>query len=223
VDPFELAVVRERLVAASPTSRILADGAGYLKVTEISAAAADEARAAVESLKRGGAKGLVLDLRGAAQGAPAEGVRIAELFMNGGVVAKLSGARTAEQILSATAKSGIWDGPMAVLIDTGTSGAGEIVAAALRDTERGPVVGERTFGRVGIQKQLPLAEGGMILTVARYVGPKGTIIHGQGVQPTVAVGSRSDEDPEDPAASDRDPILDKALELLRGGEAKKAA
>jgi carboxyl-terminal processing protease len=223
VDPFELAVVRERLVAASPTSRILADGAGYLKVTEISAAAADEARAAVESLKRGGAKGLVLDLRGAAQGAPAEGVRIAELFMNGGVVAKLSGARTAEQILSATAKSGIWDGPMAVLIDTGTSGAGEIVAAALRDTERGPVVGERTFGRVGIQKQLPLAEGGMILTVARYVGPKGTIIHGQGVQPTVAVGSRSDEDSEDPAASDRDPILDKALELLRGGEAKKAA
>jgi carboxyl-terminal processing protease len=210
-------------LAASPTSRILVDGAGYLKITEISAKAADEARAAVESLKRGGAKGLVLDLRGAAQGAPAEGVKVAELFMNGGVVAKLIGARTAEQVLSATPKSGIWDGPIAVLIDTGTSGAGEIVAAALRDAERGPVVGERTFGRVGLQRQLPLGEGGMILTVARYVSPKGTAIHGQGVQPTVAVAPASDEESEDPAAAGRDPILDKAIELLGSAEAKKAA
>ena len=222
-DPFELAVVRERLLAASPTSRILVDGAGYLKITEISAKAADEARAAVESLKQGGAKRLVLDLRGAAQGAPAEGVKVAELFMNGGVVAKLIGERTAEQVLSATPKSGIWDGPIAVLIDTGTSGAGEIVAAALRDAERGPVVGERTFGRVGLQRQLPLGEGGMILTVARYVSPKGTAIHGQGVQPTVAVAPASDEESEDPAAAGRDPILDKAIELLGSGEAKKAA
>ena len=177
----------------------------------------------VESLKRGGVKSLVVDLRGAAQGVTADGVKVAELFMNGGVVAKLSGARSAEQILSAAPKSEVWEGPLAVLIDTGTSGAGEIVAAALRDAGRGPVVGERTFGRVGIQKQLPLAEGGMILTVARYVSPKGTAIHGQGVQPTVAVGSGPDEGGEDAPPTAKDPILDKALELLHSGEAKKAA
>ena len=180
---------------------------------------------AVEGLKRGGAKNLVLDLRGAAEGVPADSVKVAELFMNGGVVAKLSGVKTPEQVLSASPKAEVWEGPLAVLIDTGTSGAGEIVAAALRDAGRGPVVGERTFGRVGIQKQLPLAEGGMILTVARYVSPKGTPIHGQGVQPTVAVGSGPDdglEEPEAPAPG-KDPILDKALELLRSGEAKKAA
>jgi carboxyl-terminal processing protease len=223
VDPFEVAVVRERLQAAAPTSRVLDGATGYLKITEISPKAADEARAAVESLKRGGVKSLVIDLRGAAQGVSADGVKVAELFMNGGVVAKLSGARSAEQVLSATPKSEVWDGPLAVLIDTGTSGAGEIVAAALRDAGRGPVVGERTFGRVGIQKQLPLAEGGMILTVARYVSPKGTAIHGQGVQPTVAVGSGHDEDGEEAPPTAKDPILDKALELLHSGEAKKAA
>jgi len=226
VDPFEVSVVRERLVAAAPTSRVLDGATGYLKITDISPKAADEARAAVESLKRGGVKSLVVDLRGAAQGVTADGVKVAELFMNGGVVAKLSGARSAEQILTATSKAEAWDGPLAVLIDTGTSGAGEIVAAALRDAGRGPVVGERTFGRVGIQKQLPLAEGGMILTVARYVSPKGTAIHGQGVQPTVAVGAGPDEAGEDaapPTEKDKDPILDKALELLHSGEAKKAA
>jgi carboxyl-terminal processing protease len=227
VDPIEMSIVRERLVAAAPTSRILEGSTGYLKMTELSAKSADEARAAVESLKRGGAKSLVLDLRGAAQGAPAEGVKVAELFMNGGVVAKLSGVKAPEQILSAAPKGAVWEGPLAVLIDTGTSGAGEIVAAALHDADRGPLVGERTFGRVGVQKQLPLAEGGMILTVARYVSPKGTAIHGQGVQPTVAVGSGpddgSDEGPAPAPVPGKDPILDKALELLRSGEAKKAA
>jgi carboxyl-terminal processing protease len=227
VDPLEVSVVRERLVAAPPSSRILEGGTGYLKMTELSAKSADEARTVVEGLKRGGVKSLVLDLRGAAQGAPAEGVKVAELFMNGGVVAKLSGTKTPEQILSAAPKGAAWEGPLAVLIDTGTSGAGEIVAAALHDADRGPLVGERTFGRVGIQKQLPLAEGGMILTVARYVSPKGTAIHGQGIQPTVPVSSGPDDGSDEAATPTptpgKDPILDKALELLHGGEAKKAA
>jgi carboxyl-terminal processing protease len=223
-DPFELTVVRERLSPAAPTSRMLGDAEGYLKVTELSARTADEARSALESLKRGGARGLVLDLRGAAYGAPAESALIAELFMNGGVVAKLSGVKTAEQVLSASPKGTAWDGPLAVLIDTGTSGAGEIVAAALRDAGRGPIVGVRTFGRVGVQKQLAMAEGGMVLTVARYVSPKGTVIHGQGVQPTVPVGPGPDEEEEEEAGMPaKDLILDKALELLRSGEAQKAA
>jgi len=223
VDPFEVSVVRERLLPAPPTSRMLADGSGYLKIPELSAKTADDARTALEGLKRGGAKGIVLDLRGAAQGAPAEAVRFAELFMEGGVVAKLAGTKTGEQVVSAAAKNAAWGGPLAVLIDTGTSGAGEIVAAALRDADRGPVVGERTFGRVGIQKQLPLAEGGMVLTVSRYLSPKGTAIHGQGVQPTVAVASGPDEAGEETGLPAKDLILDKALELLHSAETKKAA
>ena len=223
VDPFEVSVVRERLLPAPPTSRMLADGSGYLKIPELSAKTADDARTALEGLKRGGAKGIVLDLRGAAQGAPAEAVRFAELFMEGGVVAKLAGTKTGEQVVSAAAKNAAWGGPLAVLIDTGTSGAGEIVAAALLDADRGPVVGERTFGRVGIQKQLPLAEGGMVLTVSRYLSPKGTAIHGQGVQPTVAVASGPDEAGEETGLPAKDLILDKALELLHSAETKKAA
>ena len=64
-----------------------------------------------------------------------------------------------------------------------------------------------------------------LLTVARYVSPKGTAIHGQGVQPTVAVGPGPDDGPQETEAPapGKDKILDKALELLRSGEAKKAA
>jgi carboxyl-terminal processing protease len=221
-DPFEVSVVRERIVPASPSARVLESGTGYLKIPEFTPKVADEVRGEVETLKRGGAVRLVLDLRDAAFGPPAEGTKVAELFVKGGVVAKLAGSKVAEQVLNADPARSVWDGPMAVLVDTGSAGAAEIVAAALLDTGRASLVGERTFGRAGIQKAVPLPEGGLVLTVARYSSPKGTLIHGRGVEPTVPVANRSEEAAEGEAPGD--PVLDKALEVLRtGAPVKKAA
>jgi carboxyl-terminal processing protease len=219
-DPLEVSVVRERLVPASPHGKMLEDGTGYLKVAEFPARVAEDVRTEVEALKRGGARSLVLDLRDAAYGAPGEGVKVAEVFVKGGVVAKLSGTKVAEQVFTADPARTAWDRPLAVLVDTGTAGAAEIVAAALLDSGRAPVVGERTFGRAGVQKAVPLPEGGLVLTVARYSSPKGNAIHGKGVEPSVPVAATSEEGSE-PGAS-HDPILEKALQLLTPA-AKKAA
>ena len=82
-------------------------------------------------------------------------------------------------------------------------------------------MGEHTFGRAGVQKVVPLAEGGLLLTVAKYVSPKGTTIHGKGIEPTVAVDVPDREDDE--AAPAGDPILDKALEVLKNPPAVKKA
>jgi C-terminal processing protease CtpA/Prc len=72
-----------------------------------------------------------------------------------------------------------------------------------------------------------MSEGGMVITVARYASAKGTAIHGAGVQPTVVVATPDDsaaDDDEDAAApKGKDPVLDKALELLRAAEPKKVA
>jgi carboxyl-terminal processing protease len=221
-DPFEVSVVRERITPAEPSSRVLEDGTGYLRIPEFSPKVADEVRSDLETLKRGGAVRLVLDLRDAAFGPPAEGTKVAELFVKGGVVAKLAGTKVAEQVISADPARSAWDGPLAVLVDTGSAGAAEIVAAALLDAGRASLVGERTFGRAGIQKAVPLPEGGLVLTVARYSSPKGNLIHGRGVEPTVPVARRPEETAEDEAPGD--PILDKALEVLRtGAPVKKAA
>ncbi len=108
---------------------------------------------------------------------------------------------------------------MAVLIDGGTAGAGEVLAAALLESQRSAVVGERSFGRAPFQKAIPLDEGGLVMTVARYLSPKGNAIHGKGVEPSVPVESSDEEDTERPP---RDRILEKALEVL-GAEVKKAA
>jgi carboxyl-terminal processing protease len=221
-DPVNVEVVRERLTPVPPQHRMLEGGAAYVKIAEFTPRIADEVRADVEGLKRAGAQQLVLDLRGAGHGELSEGVKVAELFIKGGVVAKVAGAQASEQLLNADPARFVWDRPIAVLTDNGTSGAGEIVAAALLDAGRA-VVGEPTFGRAPIQRAVTLPEGGLVLTVARYVSPKGTPIHGKGVTPSVAVRRATDDEDDADGKPAGDPILEKALEVLRGGEVKKAA
>jgi carboxyl-terminal processing protease len=220
-DPVSVDVVRERLTPIPATGRMLDGGAAYVKVAEFTPKVTDEVRADIEGFKRAGARQLVLDLRGAGHGELSEGVKMAELFMRGGVVAKVAGAKAEERVLNADPARSVWDRPMAVLTDNGTSGAGEIVAAALLDAGRASVVGEPTFGRAPIQRAVVLPEGGLVLTVARYVSPKGTAIHGKGVTPSVPVEDRAAEDSAEGAPAG-DPILEKDLEVLRG-EIKKAA
>jgi len=220
-DPIDLSVVRERLVAVAPERRMLADATGYIKVAEFTPRAAEEVKSEIDALRRAGAHALVLDLRGSGTGAPADGVKIAELFLKGGPVGKLTGTREEEQVFTADPARSAWDRPLAVLVDTGTGGAAEVVTSALLDAGRGPIVGEHTFGRAGVQKIVPLTDGGLLLTVARYVSPKGTAIHGKGIEPTVEVDVPDRE--EDEAAPAGDPILDKALEVLKNPPAAKKA
>src|SRR5687768_9462341 len=209
-DPVSVDVVRERLTPIPATGRMLDGGAAYVKIAEFTPKVTDEVRADIEGFKRAGARQLVLDLRGAGHGERSEGVKMAELFMKGGVGAKVAGAKAEEQVLNADPARSVWDRPMAVLTDNGTSGAGEIVAAALLDAGRASVVGEPTFGRAPIQRAVVLPEGGLVLTVARYVSPKGTAIHGKGVTPSVPV--EEEEADEDAAAAEGAPAGDAILE-----------
>lgn len=232
-EPIEISVTRERLAPQPVGSRRLEQGPGYLRLPDFDAQTADEARAQLEALKREGVKSLVLDLRGVATGDVGAGVAVAELFLEGGPVAKLTGRSVPEKAWTADAAKRAWDGGLAVLIDHGTAGPAEIVAAALADAGRAQLVGERSFGRAAVQKTIALPRGGLVLTVARYTSPKGTVLHGKGVEPTTAVkpAEREDDDEVDepepgaeptpapapqapPEAPKSDPILDKAIELL---------
>ncbi len=224
-DPFEVTVVRERVLPSAPQGRMLEAGAGYVKVTDFTPSTAEDVRTQVEALKKGGAERLLLDLRAAAWGAPADGVKVAELFLDGGPVAKVVGRRVEEELLQADAAKTAWSGPLAVIVDNGTAGPGEVVAAALLDAGRAKLVGERTFGRAAVSRPVPLHEGGLVLTVAKYMTPKGATIHGEGLQPTVPVSDEREEDEDRPEGEPQpDRVLERALEVVREGvPAAKAA
>ena len=219
-DPFDVTVVRERLRPTAPAGRVLEPGTGYLKVSDFTPATAEEVRAQLETLRRSGVSRLLLDVRDAAWGSPADGVKVAELFLQGGPVTKLVGRRQEEKLYQADATRNAWSGPLALLVSNGTAGPGEVVAAALVDAGRAKLVGEHTFGRAAIQKTLPLPEGGLVLTVAKFMSPKGTSIHGQGLVPSVPVAPDEEEVPEGAAKPDR--ILEKGLEVLKAESAPAA-
>jgi carboxyl-terminal processing protease len=214
-DPFDVTVVRERVLPVAPSGKMLEGGTGYVQVSDFGPNVADDVRARVEELEREGASRLVLDLRSAAWGAPADGAKVAELFLQGGPVAKRVGRRTGEEMLQADPSHNVWSGPLVALVGNGTAGPGEIVAGALADAGRAKLVGERTFGRAAESKAVPLPEGGLVLTVAKYMSPKGTAIHGEGLTPSVPVAAQRDEDedlPEGTTPPDR--ILEKGMEVV---------
>jgi carboxyl-terminal processing protease len=224
VDPVDVTVTRDRLAAVAPTSDWVEPGTARIKVPEVSARAAEQVRTQIDAVKKQGAERLVLDLRGSAWGDPAEAVKVAELVSKGGVVAKLAGRKQPERVFESDPAQVAWTGPLAVLVDRGTAGGAELVAANVLEAERAAVVGEHTAGRAGVQQALDLPDGGLVLTVATYRTGKGEQLHGKGVKPSVAVNvERETADLPDDVPKP-DVILKKALEELKEpSEPKKAA
>jgi carboxyl-terminal processing protease len=224
-DPFEISVTRERILTTSPEGRMLDETTGYLRVFDLTPDTGGALGTQIEVLAKEGATRMVLDLRDAAFGDPADAVSVAELFMDGGLVATRVGRRVKETRLEADPARRAWAGPLVVLVDSGTAGPGEIVAGALADTAETPLVGERTFGRAAVSRVVPLPVGGLVLTEAKYMSPSGISIHGSGLQPSVPVAAADPhEDAGDDAETPRpDRILERALEVLAETTAEERA
>ncbi len=190
----------------------------------------DAVEAKLKTAEKGGDKKVVLDLRDVSIGDMAQGVRLANFFLKSGTIATLQGQKVAKQTFGAEAGK-VLDpsAPLVVLINHGTAGSAELVAAAIEDNKRGEVVGEKTFGEGAQQKTFELPDGGaVILSIAKYQSPSGKAYEDEGVTPTVTVASNTDdlEGVDDDAANvpphprksgtQTDDQLNKALELLKG-------
>lgn len=218
-DPHVIELTREVPPTADVTGRIAAPGVGYLRVTSVSPRTAEQAKARIADLVKGGAAKLIVDIRRASGGSLDGGIALAKLFIGTGTLT-VRETRGADKV-TMTAASG--DGsvtlPTTLLIDTGTSGGAELFAASMLGNSRAESIGERTIGRAATQKLVRLPDGsGLWLTTTRFLTPAGTPLHEKGLEPTVPV-DEPDVDFGAPAPT-TDPILDKALERL--GQ-KKAA
>ena len=188
----------------------------------------DTLEAKLKSAAKGTNKKIVLDLRDVSGGEMAEGVRLANLFLKAGTIATLQGQKVAKQTFTADASKTIEASePIVVLVNHGTAGPAELVAAAIEDNKRGDVIGEKTFGEGAQQRTFELPDGSaLILSIAKYASPSGKAYEDEGITPTVTVASSGDEPDavEDGAgsahahksAAQTDEQLNKALEILKG-------
>lgn len=219
---------------------------GYVRIEQFSEGTGAAAREAVASLLRSGARAMVLDLRGNLGGVVTAAVEVAGLFLPDDAAVCVTRRRTGASTYRTERPAGpVPDGlPVVVLVDEGTASASEILAGALQDHGRAVLAGERTYGKFLVQTLVEAgASGGVVrLTTSRYETPRGRS-HPRdpsrgllgGLLPDVRVPLRSDVEREAVAASLarltgpdwdalpydgpalRDPQLEAALALLRGG------
>ncbi|MGE5284460.1 MAG: S41 family peptidase [Actinomycetota bacterium] len=190
-EPKTYTITRDIIKIKSVKSRPMGDGIGYIRLTQFQQDSHQEVNRALQEFLRekGGLKGLILDLRNNPGGLLDQAVRIADEFIDSGLIVYTDGRVEAQKTKYAAHKEGTYTGfPIVVLVNAGSASASEIVAGALQDHGRAIIIGQRTFGKASVQTILPLEDGSALrLTTARYYTPNGRSIQAKGIEPDIVV------------------------------------
>lgn len=184
--------------SVSPAPRLLDSKVGYLRLQHLGGEASLEVHEALQSFNRDGASGVILDLRGNKGGLYAQAVKVADEFVDQGTLVSMvgpGGSKRKDETATATAVTPQL--PLVVLVDRQTASGAEIIAAALKNLDRGVVIGEPTFGMGSVQVLFdipsPLAKGpddrvmlGLKLTTAQMLAAGGAAIQDWGVAPDIS-------------------------------------
>jgi carboxyl-terminal processing protease len=148
---------------------------GYVKLERFSATATEETQAAIDSLKKLGAKKIILDLTSNGGGYLNQAHALSDLFLSDGKLVVYSEGRSQPRIdLNATKDGNFESGDLVIMVDQNTASASEIVSGAVQDWDRGLIVGRRTYGKGLVQKGYTLPDMSVVrLTMAHYYTPSG--------------------------------------------------
>ena len=232
-EPQKLSLTRAVVQYPAVTAKMMPDQIGIIKAESLEDNHVKDIAAKVEDLQKQGAKRLVLDLRHCATGGPEQGTKLANLFLDKGLITYIEGQKTLRQDVSADAKDDISRLPLVVIVNRGTAGGAEVAAAALLDDKRADVVGERTYGDAAVRKTITMDDGSaVILSVAKYYSPGGKAIQDTGVTPSVPVQEIEPvalDDDGNPLANEPqqqnndDLLLKKAIEVVTKGKGADVA
>jgi carboxyl-terminal processing protease len=192
--PRDVQVTRRRVeVPSVEGGKILdqATGIAYLKITSFQETTDQELHQALWKLHRQGMKSLIVDVRGNPGGLLRSAVDVVDRFVSRGTIVSTKGRNELENqtYRAQTGESETWHVPLVVLIDGDSASASEIFAGAIRDHQRGTLVGRRSYGKGSVQGifSLKSADTGIRLTTAKFYSPLGKPFAKVGVDPDVSV------------------------------------
>ncbi|UCD84247.1 MAG: S41 family peptidase [Deltaproteobacteria bacterium] len=229
-EPRDYSITRDVIKIPSIKSKMLEDGYGYIRITQYQERTNRDLIKSLRELESnpGGLKGLVLDLRRNPGGLLEQAAKVADCFIDSGLIVSTKGRTPSANLdFIAHKENSHSKYPMVVLVNKGTASGSEIVAGALQDNGRAVIMGTKTFGKGSVQTIFPLGDGlGLRLTTAKWYTPKGTSIHDEGITPDIIIeafspASQSKEVKEENAEVEEeteeieDYQLDKALEYLK--------
>ncbi len=217
-DGRKLTLKRERVdipIVQSETKRSDGKKIAWVRLAGFTSGSGKNVKSAVDKELKGGATGVVLDLRHNGGGLLNEAVTVASVFLEDGRVVSTKGRARPERVYNAEGGAIKRSIPVVVLVDEASASASEIVTGALQDRKRAKVVGTRTFGKGVFQEIERLPNGGALdITVGEYFTPTGRNLGGGGVRR--GAGITPDISASDDPKTAKDEALDKALETVAG-------
>jgi carboxyl-terminal processing protease len=226
-EPRAFTLVRAQVKQQSVSFKVLEPRIGYLAISRFVEATNADVTAALDALRAKNALGsLVLDLRDDPGGIVDQAVLVADQFLDSGTIVTIRGRKGSVETEAAHKGGGGVGVPLTILVDQGTASAAEILAASLRDHDRGKLVGQPTYGKGTVQTFYDLDDGsGLKLTTARYLTPKGNFLESKGLLPDVRIDDFAPEEivagggggsgSGDTIDDDDDPQLTAAIKLAK--------
>lgn len=204
--PRELTLKREEISVPTVEGEMLPDNIAYVAVTQFTEKTPEELGGVLDDLRKKGMQALILDLRDNPGGELEAAVAVADYFVPKGPVVYVDYRCEQDRVFSA-------DGwrlsvPLVILVNENSASAAEIVAAAVKETKTGKILGTTTFGKGVVQSVFPLKNGaGLKLTTARYLTPKKHDINEKGIKPDIEVEQAKDSEEDQQLASARELLL----------------
>jgi len=202
--PIDFMITRDVIPIKSVRSFSLPFDIGYIRISNFQGNTSKELSKALEDMEnKKGFKGLILDLRNNPGGLLSQAVKVADKFLDSGLIVSIKGRDRKEEESVAHKNGKPRKYPMIVLINEGSASASEIVAGALQDNKRALILGSTTFGKGSVQTLFPLSDGsGLRLTTAIYYTPSGRSIQAKGIEPDIKIAfipSKEKAEPKKPA------------------------
>lgn len=198
-DKKEYVLVRDNIKLNALRAKKIIDkknGIGYIHlITFESKDALEELITAIKKLDQEGMKALILDLRNNGGGLLDNAIEMGSIFIKEGAIVHTVDRNKNRETFEVVETGFAWyDKPLIVMINGASASASEILAGAIEDSGRGKLIGTRSFGKASVQNIKPFSDGSaMLITVAKYLTPKGTDINKVGITPNIVVEIPSED------------------------------
>lgn len=191
--PREFSLIRDVIPIRSVRYEVLEKQYGYIRLSQFQEKTESEFQRAIKAIEeetKGNLKGLILDLRNNPGGLLDQAVKVADRFLESGLIVSIEGRREEQKMRfhAQPQDESLARYPLVVLVNGGSASGAEIVAGAIQDHGRGIILGTQTFGKGSVQTIFSLKDGsGLRLTTARYYTPNGRSIQAKGIVPDIIV------------------------------------
>lgn len=187
---FEVELIRAIIDVPTVKYDMINDKYAYLRITHFTGTTDEHVIEALNDFKQKNAEAVIVDLRWNPGGLLSVVAKIVDFFQDSGVIVSTKGRKLfEEEVYNANPFNTLVDAdiPVIVLIDAGSASASEIYAGAIKDTQRGILIGEKSYGKGSVQTIHPLGEDGYKITIAKYYTPSGVSIDGEGIHPNIEI------------------------------------